>query len=533
MPTDCISFRDTAFVSKLICDYVENRPELEVLYHQFPTLENFKAQLEAKQSEFSSEKRNILVEVLTNQYTQLSSSELTSNTIQSLADENTFTVTTGHQLNLLGGPLYFLYKIITTINLAKDLKKKYPKNKFVPVFWMASEDHDFDEINHFNFQNKRFQWTQQCSGDVGSLSTSGLAEFIEVFSVVLGDSSHAKELIKLVKNTYLNHSNLTSATRYLVHALFESEGLLIIDGNNPKLKQIFVPQITSELTNQQAFTTVSKTIKQLKKIDSSYKVQVNPRELNLFYLKENLRERIVKNEGVYSVLNTELTWDLAGILEEVNTHPERFSPNVIMRPLYQEMILPNLCYVGGGGELAYWLQLKSFFDAEQIQFPILLHRNSVLLVSQKQHQKLDKLKVSVSDLFKNKQVLIESQIKKITTLAIDFSSQKEQLKKQFEYLYTIANQTDKSFKGAVSAQEKKQIKGLEVLEKRLLKAEKKVHNEYIKRFESIHLELFPNGGLQERFTNFSEFYLEHGDALIETLKLQLDPLNQKFHILTL
>ena len=138
MPTDCISFRDTAYVSKLICDYVENRPELQSAVHRFPTIENFKAQLEAKQSEFNSDKRANLVAVLTEQYAPFQPSELTTKAIQSLADENTFTVTTGHQLNLLGGPLYFLYKIITTINLAKELKHKYPKNKFVPVFWMAT-----------------------------------------------------------------------------------------------------------------------------------------------------------------------------------------------------------------------------------------------------------------------------------------------------------------------------------------------------------------------------------------------------------
>ena len=533
MPTDCISFRDTAYVSKLICDYVENRSELEFLYKRFPTLENFKAQLDTKQSEFSSEKRSVLVAALSEQYTQLSPSELTSQAIESLGDVNTFTVTTGHQLNLMGGPLYFLYKIISTINLAKELKHKYPENKFVPVFWMATEDHDFEEINHFNFQNKRFQWTQKTSGAVGALSTSELSEFIEVFSNVLGHSSQAMALKALVKKAYLGHTNLASATRYFVHALFGSEGLVIIDGNDAALKQLFIPHITSELTNQQAFTAVSETNQQLTKIDTTYKIQVNPRELNLFYLKENLRERIVKKEGVYSVLNTNIEWNLAGVLEEVNSHPERFSPNVIMRPLYQETILPNLCYIGGGGELAYWLQLKSYFEAEHIQFPILLHRNSVLLINEKQHEKLDKLKVSASDLFQEKQALIQSQIKKISTLPIDFSSQKEQLKQQFKHLYRLADQTDKSFKGAVSAQEKKQIKGLEVLEKRLLKAEKNAHKDYIERLEAIHLELFPKGGLQERITNFSEFYLAHGDAFIEHLKSELEPLNQKFHVLTL
>ena len=132
--------------------------------------------------------------------------------------------------------------------------------------------------------------------------------------------------------------------------------MVVIDGNDAALKRLFIPIVASELSSSTAFKSISDTIKTLKAIDSDYKVQVNPRELNLFYLKDDLRERIVKIDGVYSVLNTQLSWDLQGILEELNLFPERFSPNVIMRPLFQETILPNLCYIGGGGELSYWLQ---------------------------------------------------------------------------------------------------------------------------------------------------------------------------------
>lgn len=533
MPTDCISFRDTAFVSKLICDYVENRPELQMLYHRFPTIENFKAQLEAKQAEFNFEKRANLVAVLTEQYAPLSPSELTTKVIKSLADENTFTVTTGHQLNLLGGPLYFLYKIITTINLAKELKHKYPNNKFVPVFWMASEDHDFEEINHFNFQNKRFQWTQQSSGAVGSLATSGLAEFVKVFSDTLGNSTHAIELKELVKNAYLNHSNLASATRYLVHTLFGSEGLLIIDGNNSALKRLFIPQITSELTNQQAFTSVSKTNNQLTKIDAAYKVQVNPRELNLFYLKENLRERIVKKAGVYSFLNTDISWDLAGILEEVNAHPERFSPNVIMRPLYQETILPNLCYIGGGGELAYWMQLKGYFETVKIPFPSLLLRNSVQIVSHKQVKQLQNLDVSFEEMFLRQHLLIAKKIKEKSDIKFNFEDATELLTQQFLALRRVANETDSSFIGAVDAQQRKQLKGLNNLEKRLLRAEKRKHFLLTNRIKSLQDQLLPNKTLEERHRNFSDYYLIYGQELIISLKESLKPLQQAFTILEL
>ena len=282
MPIDCISFRDTAYASKLICDYVEKHPELQSLYNRYPTLENFKPQLDAKKAEFSTEKRAVLVSALSQQYAPLMPSELTTSRIESLAKQNTFTVTTGHQLNLLGGPLYFLYKIITTINLAKELKVKDPNNNYIPVFWMATEDHDFEEINHFNFHNKRFQWSKNTSGAVGLLETSELSELINVFSNVLGKTTHAKVLLELVKNAYLNHSNLADATRYLVHALFQGDNLLVIDGNDSSLKRLFIPVVATELSSSHAFKFISQTSEKLKEIDKNYKIQVNPREINLF-----------------------------------------------------------------------------------------------------------------------------------------------------------------------------------------------------------------------------------------------------------
>ena len=518
---------------KITLDYINEEKKLNPFYNRPNNIDNYKSQFDEKINQYNNDFRIVLSNQLKKQYESVSDKSIQNKQIEDLKLKNTFTVTTGHQLNLFTGPLYFFYKIIDTIIICNKLKKTYPYFNFIPVFWMASEDHDFEEINHFNFQNKRFQWSKKTSGAVGLLDTSELSELINVFSNVLGKTTHAKALLELVKNAYINHSNLADATRYLVHALFKGDNLLVVDGNDPSLKRLFISAFATELTSSNAFKFISQTIEELKAIDDDYKIQVNPRDINLFYLKDNLRERIVRKEEVFSVLNTQLSWDLKGILEELNLYPERFSPNVIMRPLYQETILPNLCYIGGGGELSYWLQLKTYFESEQLNFPILLHRNSVLLMHQKQQQKLDKLNVSVSDLFKNKQALIDSQIKKISKFHIDFSEQKAVISQQFTVLYDVASQTDKSFIGAVSAQEKKQIKGLEVLERRLLKAEKNSHTNYIDRLEQIHLELFPNGSLQERFLNFSEFYLYYGDEFIERLRLELAPLNQNFHIFSL
>ncbi|MBP6557803.1 MAG: bacillithiol biosynthesis BshC, partial [Flavobacterium sp.] len=258
-----------------------------------------------------------------------------------------------------------------------------------------------------------------------------------------------------------------------------------------------------------------------------------PREINLFYIEDDIRERIVFEDNQYKVNNTNLVFPKNEIHLLLETNPEKFSPNVILRPLYQEVILPNLCYIGGGGEIAYWLQLKSNFEANQITFPILLVRNSVVIATEKQIQKADKLQLTWADLFSNQQALFDQKTIEFSQFNLDFTVQKEHLKKQFAALQQMASQTDKSFGNAVKAQEVKQIKGLENLEKRLLKAEKKIHSEKLERILQLQNELFPNQSLQERRNNFSEFYLENGPDLLNKLFLTQQPLEFNFSILVL
>ena len=259
---------------------------------------------------------------------------------------------------------------------------------------------------------------------------------------------------------------------------------------------------------------------------------MNPREINLFYIQDNLRERIVLENGNYKINATSLSFSESEIVTELENNPQNFSPNVILRPLYQEVILPNLCYIGGGGELAYWLELKSNFEANNITFPILLLRNSVLVATKKQVEKLEKLGLNWSDIFQNQQTLVNEKTKEFSNFTIDFSKQKAFLKNQFEALYTIANKTDKSFIGAVKAQEVKQLKGLENLEKKLLKAEKRIHTEKLERIIQLQNELFPNQTLQERKSNFADFYHEIGDseAFFSLLYSDLEPLKQNFSL---
>jgi len=521
-------FSATGYFSKLICDYLDEKPELSEFYGNFPDVAGFKNQIESKKTAFSAPSRQLLSDALKQQYVKTIISDEAAQNLELLLNENTFTVTTGHQLNIFTGPLYFLYKIVTAINLADRLKKEFPQQNFVPVYWMATEDHDFEEINYFNVNNTKISWNTQSGGAVGRLKTTGFDAVFNEFSSILGTSKNADALRELFKNAYLKNDNLAEATRFLVNELFGVYGLVIVDGDDVKLKKQFAPFVKQELLQNTSFDIVSKTDQLL---SAEYKIQVNPREINLFYLKDVLRERIIFEKNHFTINNTNLTFSENEMMKEIEEHPERFSPNVIMRPLYQELVLPNLAYIGGGGELAYWFQLKNYFNALHVPFPILVLRNSVLLATKKQLHKLDKLGISVPEIFKNQEVLIANVIREHSEIKIDFSEQKNTLQQQFFALKELAKKTDKTFLGAVNAQEKKQLNGLDNLEKRLLKAQKRKLSGVVDRIKDVQNELFPNQSLQERNQNFSAFYKLMGADLIPTLLKNTDPLKFEFTVI--
>lgn len=531
MDVACIPFAKTGYFSQLIVDYLDKKEALAPFYGAFPDETSFREQLATKQQSFPADHRTALHAALQQQYSSLETSESTANHLAMLKAPNTFTVVTGHQLNLFTGPLYFLYKIISAIKLSSALKAAYPDFNFVPVYWMATEDHDFEEINYFNLKGKKIRWNKAASGAVGRLDTQGLQAVYDTFVQELGGGEHAASLKALFARAYLEHDRLGEATRFLANELFKEHGLVILDGDDASLKRLLLPYMKKDLFEGLSFQHVSESIAALQEVDTGYSIQVNPREVNYFYLKDGLRERLESRNGHFYVLNTDKVFTAAELEQEMETHPERFSPNVIARPLYQEVILPNLCYIGGGGELAYWLELKGMFQAMEVPFPILMLRNSALLIPEKQGKKLAKLNVQVQDLFLKQSSLINKKVREISNIDIDFTPQRTHLKEQFAALYKLAEQTDPSFYGAVKAQEVKQLKGLDTLEKRLLKAQKRKLQDQVQRLAALQNNLFPGQNLQERQLNFSEVYLELGEELIPALMENLQVYPSGFMVL--
>lgn len=521
MHTEHIDFSETDCFDSAFLDYISGKSALKPFYGHGADLLSFEAQIKLKQKQFSREKREVLAGILTEQYAQLEPQGSVLENIHLLEKNNTFTLITGHQLNIYTGPLYFIYKIVTVIKAAKKLKARFPDYHFVPMYWMASEDHDLDEIAFLNYDGRKVKWETEQKGPVGLMNTEGLAKLGESFP----------RNAAFMRESYEKEKNLARAVRSYVHHLFADEGLLVIDANDQRLKQQIKPIITDDLIHHHANGLVEKQSARL--ADLGYKVQGFPREINFFYMQSGLRERIVKtNEGAYQVMNTTLCFSKEEMLEEVEQHPERFSPNVMMRPLYQECILPNLSYTGGPAEIAYWLQLKPVFDYYEQAFPILLPRNFAMVINTSTARKIKSLGLSTAQLFGQEHHIAKWLVQQITPRDITVETERSEVLKIFDLLAEKGETIDPKMKRTVAGFAQKTIHYIDALEKKFIRAEKRQHTIIMQQLQSVKTRLFPNGGLQERTDNFLNFY-GHDSRFVEKIKTALDPFELKFHVIWL
>jgi bacillithiol biosynthesis cysteine-adding enzyme BshC len=519
-----IPFSETKAFSKTFLDYITQQDSLKEFYQYSPTIESFGEILKKKQ--FSDAQRKNLQTALKEQYKDLKISENTQKNIELLQDTKTFTVTTAHQPLIFFGELYFVYKILTVIKLAANLKEIFPEYNFVPVYWMGSEDHDFAEISHFRLFGKKYQWETTQKGAVGRMNLEGIEAIFQ----------ELPEKVHLFETAYTQNTSLAKATQWTVNEMFGDKGVVVIDGDSPILKKNLIPVIQNELITQKSGDIVREASEKLENM--GYKAQVNPRNINLFYLDENTRERIELIDNQYHVVNTDLYFSEKDILQMAEETPEMFSPNAVLRPVYQELCIPNLAYIGGPGEIAYWLQLKNVFEylsvqkVDNLQYPILFPRTFALMLQGNQQQKIEKLGLKIEDLFLDEITLKKYFVEKNTTNDFRLNQEIEEFQEIFKKIQQKALQIDKSLEGAIAAEEQKTVKSLENLEKRLQKAEERNQETQITQVLGIKEKLFPNGALQERTDNFLNFYLNNPQWLDNVHDL-IDPWDFNFQIIGL
>ncbi len=483
----------------------------------------FADQIDLKSASYSSENRMILVEALTQQYTTVDASEAVHNNLALLKKDTTFTITTGHQLSLFTGPLYFIYKTLHIIKLCRELKITYPNNDFVPVFWMASEDHDFEEINHFHLFGKTHSWESDQKGPVGQFDTESLQTIREELHTFF--QNHPESEIHSIIESY-EGKTLGEAHFRLLHALFKNYGLIVIEPDAKVLKRLFIPIIEKELFDRFAEEKVTSTTEKLEQL--GYKGQVFPRPINFFYIEKGIRERIQWENNQFSIDGKGI-FSKDEIQKMLQEHPERFSPNVIFRPVYQEVILPNLCYVGGGGEMAYWLQLKGVFDEVNIPFPLIQVRNSLQLIDSVVSKKLAKLELNFTDFLTDIEQLKKEFVLKNSEDEVSFDALAQKVQELKTLLKEQISPLDSQLVSFTEVEGTKLDKQLEAIQSKVLRVQKQKMDTSMKQLEDVKNRLFPMGNLQERVDLFLN-YCPDGNVsgLLESVYSAINPFEKDF-----
>jgi bacillithiol synthase len=524
-----IPYAETGYFTKFIADYTRLNAVATSFYDYLPTDAGLDEAINNRANHPID--REVLVSTLERQYEHINKSEKTATNINLLKNQNTYTVCTAHQPNLMTGYLYFTYKIIHAIKLCHHLKSRYPEKDFVPVYYMGSEDQDIDELGVFNFRGDEYRWDGNGQkGAVGRMKTESLQPLFAKMLHYLGSPGATTTRLKeIIEKSYLQQPTIAAATLVLVNELFGQFGLVVLNPDQPEFKKKFQPIIEDELFNNVSYKLVSERTVSFEK---HYKSQAFPRPINLFYLDNNCRERIEFSGKEWRVLNTEIAWNQNQLSNEISAHPEKFSPNVILRPLYQETILPNVAFIGGGAEVTYWGQLKPLFHNYKIFLPAVILRQSLLTINNKQNILLNKLHLQPTQLFQTIQQLQNNFIMEHAHAATSLETEFEEIKKIAGSIQIKAKAVDTTLELSVKAAAVKIEKTLLSIQKKLIKSEKKKMAVAMDQIEKIKSELFPKNSLQERTDNFPEYFLEYGNEYFTQIFNHTDPINREMKILT-
>lgn len=489
------------YLNPLVADYLFHPEKIQHLFNHFADKNGFENII--KEISNHTFDRKQLVDILLHQAQSIeNTSKETLQNIKKISQSNTFTITTGHQLNLLTGPLFFIYKISAAIYLSQHLSQLFPEYNFVPIYWIASEDHDADEINHFYFKDQKFQWNISSDGTpVGNISTDGLNG---LFNQMKESNLFSDEVIQLFENTYLKHSSLTDATRYLVNHLFGDKGIIILDPTTSELKNKFTHIFYDDIFENKIFNHTQNSIAFLK--ENNYHIQANPQKINTFYIHQNKRYLIQKENDQFKLKGTDIFFsenELKNLLEQ---HPERFSPNVLLRPLFQQTILPNIAYIGGTAEISYWLTLKQIFQSYSISYPILLQRPILFLLPKNIERKINKLNITLEDIFNNDIHQLAYKILDKNNLSVHFDEQKHQVEKIFNAFIKQAQNIEPTLISTINAELTKTLKSIEIIEHKINKAIKQKNETIQQQISDIYNNFFPQNIMQDRIWNIAFAY---------------------------
>jgi bacillithiol biosynthesis cysteine-adding enzyme BshC len=521
-----INFGDIPKNQNLFLDYLyEFENVKEYFKHNFRDKDNY-LPLFKNISESRKDRQLNLSLNIKNQYASLESiSGKTIRNIDLLDKEKTIAVVTGQQLGILGGPLYTIFKTITTIRLANQLSERYDEFKFVPVFWLEGDDHDFNEVRSINLFDNENQvlnigYKEEINDDdakqsIGKINfDEALNEFFSNYEGSLRESDFKNELVSKLKECYQVGKSFKQSFRELLFWLFNEYGLVIFDPQDPQVKSLLKPIFKKEVNDFALHT--QKLIQTSAKLEELYHAQVKVKPVNLFYHTDDGRYSIEPVEGIFKLRRKRKQFTIEEILTEIENFPERFSPNVLLRPICQDYLLPTGFYIGGPSEIAYFAQVTPLYDYYNIVTPIIFPRSSATILEKNVSTGLDKYDLSMNDIFLGLDELKGKVIASLSENNIEsaFEEAVKEIELTFDKIKENLFAVDKTLVDSSGRYREKIMSLIAELQSKAIKAQETKHETTIRQLTRLSNLLYPLGNLQEREINFSYFYNKYGKDFI-------------------
>jgi len=518
--------------TQLYRDYINDFQKVqrffEIDFHDLESLKKYAHRLEQR-----FRHREILVEVLLQQNQQYGVGSVSLDNIRLLANEKTFAVVTGQQVGMFGGPLYTIYKTITTIKLANKLSSIYPEYKFVPIFWLEGEDHDYEEVNKVGLLNSDHTQTtvdylvngKQSAKNMGPVGEIIFDDSIDTFYSnllkTLGSSEFRQSLIELLSSAYRPGVTFNHAFASLMNKYFDGEGLVFISANDKRFKQLLSPIFQKELSE---YPRVSQSIiQQSAELEEDYHAQIKTKALNLFYFFKGGRYFIEPRENDFSLKGTRHFIPKEELLRIAVENPELLSPNVALRPICQDTILPTLVYVAGPSEIAYYAQLKKVYQYFELTMPMIYPRATVTLTEEKLERIMDKYQLDFVELFGDVEKINQKIIDLVSEIKIDemFNEASRRIDDLTNEMKFGINYIDTTLMGALENTRMKIEQQVFLLKEKVAEAQKRKYDIALRQIAKVTNFIVPNKNFQERELSIVHFMNKHGLDFIRNLSAEI------------
>ena len=523
-----ISFSDIPGNHNLFLDYLYEFDNVKDFYKtNFRDKEEY-LKIFKKISDSHDHSRETLATALKDQYADFNTSAKTQKNISSLNDKKTLAVVTGQQLGILGGPLYTFYKIITAIKLAAFLSERYDEYYFVPIFWLEGDDHDFNEVRGINLISdsngiSKIAYGEELidednKGSVGNLKfNESLEPFYLELEKNLRNTEFTAPLLEKIKSFYKSGASFKAAFRELIFWLFDQYGLVIFDPQDSKIKELLKPIFKKEIVDFRIHT--EKLVSTSAKLEEVYHAQVKVRPINLFYSNEEGRYLIEPVENEFRLKRKRRKFTLEELLSLIESEPGSFSPNVLLRPICQDYILPTSFYVGGPSEISYFAQVMPLYDFYKIESPIVYPRSSATIIEKNIASIIEKFDINLSELFHDPEKLKQKIMDSISKTSVDeiFNNASNHIEVVLDQLKEKLFEFDKTMSDAGSKYKQKIFHDLEILKEKTIEAQKRKYETTLRQVDKVANVILPNSVLQEREINFIYFANKYGTDILKNI----------------